>query len=84
MYMYFRKNFPNFVSKIELGKGIPSVSYNLRHGDNVLIERKDPRQAINTLMKFGEKIEEKILSLLFSQKEPEVKQPFQNLSAKAA
>ncbi len=26
-----------------------------------LIERKDPRQAINTLMKFGEKIEEKNL-----------------------
>lgn len=66
MYRYFYKNFPNFVSKKELGKGIPSVSYNLRHGDNVLIDRKDRRQAINTLMKFGEKIEkEKLTAVIF-------------------
>ena len=62
MYRYFSKSFPNFVSKKELGKGIPSVSYNLRHGDNVLIDRKDPRQAIQTLMKFGQKIEEENLT----------------------
>lgn len=62
MYKGFRKSFPNFVSKLELGKGIPSVSYNLRHGDNVLIDRKDPRQAITTLMKFGQKAEENNLT----------------------
>lgn len=62
MYRYFSRSFPNFVSKKELGKGIPSVSYNLRHGDNVLIDRKDPRQAINTLMKFGQKIEKENLT----------------------
>jgi len=62
MYRYFRKSFPNFVSKMELGKGIPSVSYNLRHGDNVLIDRKDRRQSISALMEFGEKIEEKKLT----------------------
>jgi 1-acyl-sn-glycerol-3-phosphate acyltransferase len=62
MYRYFNKTFPNFVSKKELGKGIPSVSYNLRHGDNVLIDRSDPRQAIQTLMKFGQKIEEQNLA----------------------
>lgn len=62
MYRYFPKNFPNFVSKKELGKGIPSVSYNLRHGDNVLIDRKDRRQSINTLMTFGQNIEENNLT----------------------
>ncbi len=62
IYRYFSKTFPNFVSKMELGKGIPSVSYNLRHGDNVLIDRSDPRQAIQTLMKFGEKIEKENLT----------------------
>ena len=62
MYRYFSKNFPNFVSKKELGKGIPSVSYNLRHGDNVLIDRSDRRQAISTLMEFGEKIEKENLT----------------------
>jgi 1-acyl-sn-glycerol-3-phosphate acyltransferase len=66
MYKGFRKSFPNFVSKMELGKGIPSVSYNLRHGDNVLIDRSDPRQAINTLMKFGQKVEEnKLTAVIF-------------------
>ena len=66
MYRYFSKSFPNFVSKKELGKGIPSVSYNLRHGDNVLIDRSDRRQAINTLMKFGEKIEnENLTAVIF-------------------
>lgn len=66
MYMHFQRNFPNFVSKKELGKGIPSVSYNLRHGDNVLIDRKDRRQAINTLMKFGTKIEkDKLTAVIF-------------------
>ena len=28
---YMRKHHPKFISKIELAKGIPSVSYNLRH-----------------------------------------------------
>ncbi len=66
MYAYLGKFFPNFVSKIELGKGIPSVSYNLRHGDNVLIDRKDRRQSINALMGFGQKIEEeKLTAVIF-------------------
>ena len=52
-----RKYHPKFISKIELGKGIPSVSYNLRHGGAALIDRKNPRQALPTIMKFGEYIE---------------------------
>lgn len=52
-----RKYHPKFISKIELGKGIPSVSYNLRHGGSVLIDRKNPRQSLPALIKFGEYIE---------------------------
>jgi 1-acyl-sn-glycerol-3-phosphate acyltransferase len=52
-----RKHHPKFISKIELGKGIPSVSYNLRHGGAALIDRKNPRQSLPALMKFGEYIE---------------------------
>ncbi|MEM9984631.1 MAG: lysophospholipid acyltransferase family protein [Bacteroidota bacterium] len=52
-----RKHHVKFVSKIELGKGIPSVSFNLRHGGSVLIDRKNPRQAIPALKAFGEYIE---------------------------
>ncbi len=54
---YMRKYHPKFISKIELGKGIPSVSYNLRHGGAALIDRKNPRQSLPALMTFGEYIE---------------------------
>ena len=54
---FLRKYHPKFVSKIELGKGIPSVSYNLNHGGSVLIDRKDPKQALPELKKLGEYIE---------------------------
>jgi 1-acyl-sn-glycerol-3-phosphate acyltransferase len=53
----FRKHHPKFVSKIELGKGIPSISYNLRHGGSALIDRKNPRQSITEIMKLGKHIE---------------------------
>jgi len=53
-----RKHHPKFISKMELGKGIPSVSYNLRHGGSVLIDRKNPRQSLPAIMKFAEYIEE--------------------------
>jgi len=53
----FRKHHPKFVSKKELGKGIPSISYNLRHGGSALIDRKNPRQSITEIMKLGKHIE---------------------------
>ena len=55
---WMRKHHPKFVSKIELGKGIPSVSYNLVHGGSVLIDRKDSKQALGQIMKLGKYIEE--------------------------
>ncbi|MBP1677839.1 MAG: phospholipid/glycerol acyltransferase [Bacteroidetes bacterium] len=58
MAWYLRKFHPKFVSKIELGKGIPSVSYNLRHGGSVLIDRKDPKQALPEMKKMGEYIQQ--------------------------
>ncbi|NRR91572.1 1-acyl-sn-glycerol-3-phosphate acyltransferase [Winogradskyella undariae] len=54
---YMRKHHVKFVSKIELGKGIPSVSHNLRHGGSVLIDRKNPRQSLSAMMTFGSYIE---------------------------
>ncbi|WP_435413850.1 lysophospholipid acyltransferase family protein [Polaribacter aestuariivivens] len=55
---FFRKQHPKFVAKIELGKGIPSVSYNLRNGGAALINRKDPKQAISELVNFSKRINE--------------------------
>ncbi len=55
---WFLRHFhPKFVSKVELGKWIPSVSYNLNHGGSVLIDRKDPKQALPALKKLAEYIE---------------------------
>ncbi|QLG45158.1 lysophospholipid acyltransferase family protein [Costertonia aggregata] len=54
---HMRRHHPKFVSKIELGKGIPSVSYNLRHGGSVLIDRKDSKQALTEIAKLGRYIE---------------------------
>ncbi len=54
---YMRKHHPKFISKIELAKGIPSVSYNIRHGGSVAIDRKNPRQSLPAIMKFAESIE---------------------------
>lgn len=54
---FMRKFHPKFVSKKELGKGIPSISFNLKHGGSVLIDRKDPKQAIPTIKGLSEYIE---------------------------
>ena len=56
---YMRQYHPKFISKIELGKGIPSVSYNLRHGGAALIDRKNPRQSIRAINDFSKFINEK-------------------------
>jgi 1-acyl-sn-glycerol-3-phosphate acyltransferase len=55
---FMRKFHPKFVSKKELGKGIPSISYNLTHGGSVLIDRTDPKQAIPIINQLGHYIEE--------------------------
>ena len=54
---YMRKHHPKFVSKKELGKGLPSVSFNLRHGGSALIDRKDGVQALAEIGKLGKYIE---------------------------
>ncbi|CAM3763101.1 1-acyl-sn-glycerol-3-phosphate acyltransferase [Flavobacterium cucumis] len=53
---FLRKAHPKFISKIELGKGIPSVSYNLKYGGSALIDRKDPKQALPEIKKVAELI----------------------------
>lgn len=53
---YMRKHHPKFISKKELGRGIPSVSYNLRHGGSVLIDRKNPRESVKAIITFAKKI----------------------------
>lgn len=55
---YMRKHHPKFVSKKELGKGIPSISFNLRHGGNLLIDRKNGREALVKMSRFADYLNE--------------------------
>ncbi len=55
---FLRKVHIKFISKIELGKGIPSISYNLNHGGSVLINRKDPKQSLTAVRRIAEYIEQ--------------------------
>ncbi len=57
---------PRFVSKIELASGIPSISFNLRHGGSAIIDRKDGKQAIIEIAKLGKLIQsEKTVAVIF-------------------
>lgn len=53
---FLRKVHPKFISKKELGRGIPSVSLNLRIGGSILIDRKDGKQALVEIKKGAEYI----------------------------
>jgi 1-acyl-sn-glycerol-3-phosphate acyltransferase len=55
---YLRKYHAKFISKIELTKGIPSISYNLKKGGGANIDRNDPRQSITELLKLATRMKE--------------------------
>jgi 1-acyl-sn-glycerol-3-phosphate acyltransferase len=54
----FKKYYPKFISKIELSKNLPSISYNLRHGKSALIDRENGTQAVKEILKLGRLIQE--------------------------
>lgn len=55
---FLRKHHAKFISKIELTKGIPSISINLRVGGGANINRKDNKQAISEIIKLGRRMKE--------------------------
>jgi 1-acyl-sn-glycerol-3-phosphate acyltransferase len=55
---YLRNYQPKFISKIELTKGIPSISFNLKYGGGANINRKDSKQAISEIIKLGRRMTE--------------------------
>jgi 1-acyl-sn-glycerol-3-phosphate acyltransferase len=55
----FRKYHVKFISKKELGKNLPSISYNLRKGGSVLIDRDNANQSIKEISRLGQLLEEK-------------------------
>ncbi|WP_199117187.1 1-acyl-sn-glycerol-3-phosphate acyltransferase [Pedobacter sp. ASV28] len=55
---FLRQHHPKFISKIELTKGIPSISFNLKYGGGANIDRKDSKQAISEIIKLGKRMKE--------------------------
>jgi len=49
-------SFPKYISKRSLGRWIPSVSYNLRRGGHVLIERNDAPGALVAIRELGARV----------------------------
>jgi 1-acyl-sn-glycerol-3-phosphate acyltransferase len=52
----FFSHFPKYISKRSLGRWIPSVSYNLRHGGHVLIDRSDAPAALDAIRLLGRRV----------------------------
>ncbi len=50
---YLRDYSPKFVSKKELGIGIPSISYNLKKSGAAIIDRAKPEQALAEIERLG-------------------------------
>ncbi|HEY1006491.1 MAG TPA: lysophospholipid acyltransferase family protein [Sphingobacteriaceae bacterium] len=56
MIWFLRKHHAKFISKIELTRGIPSISFNLKYGGAANIDRKDPKQAIGEILKLAQRM----------------------------
>ncbi|NEU10408.1 1-acyl-sn-glycerol-3-phosphate acyltransferase [Flavihumibacter sp. R14] len=55
---FLRKYHAKFISKIELTRGIPSISFNLKYGGGANIDRKDSKQAVGEIIKLGRRMKE--------------------------
>jgi len=61
---YFRKFHPKFIAKEELGRGVPGISYNLRHGGSVMIDRGNRLSAMKAIVTIGRYINETFRSVV--------------------
>ena len=55
---FLRKYHAKFISKIELTRGIPSISYNLKKGGGANIDRKDSKQSIMEIIKLAQRMKQ--------------------------
>jgi len=52
-------NYPKYIAKRELGKWLPAVSFNLTHGGNAVIDRDDPRSALEAIKQLGKECQQR-------------------------
>ena len=58
------RNYPKYVAKKELAKGLPSVSLNLRYGGNALIDRDHRDQAMDAIADMASAAERRDVSVV--------------------
>lgn len=56
LYVLFRNLRPRYVAKRELGRFLPSVSFNLRNGGSALIDRSNARQSVEEISTLGKRM----------------------------
>ncbi|MFV1999431.1 MAG: lysophospholipid acyltransferase family protein [Acidimicrobiia bacterium] len=56
------RNFPKYVAKSTLARGIPAISLNLRKGANALIDRGDREQAVEAITQMARDAQERDVS----------------------
>jgi len=54
LHTILASHYPRFIAKKELSRWIPSISFNLRRGENAVIDRSNPRQAIEEIENLGQ------------------------------
>lgn len=57
-------NFPKYVAKKELGRGIPAISLNLRWGGNALIDRSDRSQSFRAIKEMATTAQDRNVSVV--------------------
>src|SRR5690606_1480504 len=55
---HLQKHHAKFISKIELTKGSPSISFNLKYGGGANIDRKDSKQSVAEILKLAKRMRE--------------------------
>jgi len=55
---HLRKYHTKFISKIELTKNIPSISFNLKYGGGANIDRTDKKQSVAEILKLGQRLKD--------------------------
>lgn len=58
MIWFLRKYHAKFISKVELTKSIPSISFNLKYGGGANIKREDAKQSVMEILKLGRRMKE--------------------------
>lgn len=64
LYTVFDPFIPKFIAKKELTNWIPGISINLRRGNNAIIDRSNPKQAVAEITRIGKFIDQNGFSIV--------------------